>query len=149
MGFKEDMERRKQQKEARDYFRQNNDQIANTTDLIKVFVMATLLSTVGGMIIISINMMSYLFYVLLAYGIAYGVAKFVDKSTTTVKVMAIVGYLIGIYLSILFNFTVQMQSIAGVFVIDFGVALVTMLQGNLFSLLSYVIGAACIYFFIQ
>lgn len=149
MGLKEDLERRKQQKEARDYFRQNNDQIETSLDLVKVLAIALGVSTIGGMIIISISMMSYLFYVLLAYGIAYLVAKLINKSTTNIKLVAIGGYVAGIYLSILFNFALQMQMIGGTLIIDFGLAFNIMLQGNLFALLSYIIGAVCIYIFIQ
>ena len=105
MNFKEKMEARAKEKEARDYFRKNNNEIAKTEDVMKTFLLATIVSGIVfyaiRMLVSSLGVMSGYLYILSAYTIVQAIKQVINKSTTSIKVSAVCGYYCGVLFVVL------------------------------------------------
>ncbi len=97
--FKKSLEEIRQEKEARDYFRQNNNEIANAKDYLLTLLVSIGVTIVGGMLIYlivqAIHITSAYFYIIIGSLIVSAIAKVINKSTLPIKILAVLGYIIG------------------------------------------------------
>ncbi|MDD8048475.1 MAG: hypothetical protein PHH04_02610 [Thomasclavelia sp.] len=106
MGFKEDLEARKQRKEAKAYFNQNNDAKFSGGDWAKIIMGSLLISTLGALIIEYISSIIHFrlgfFIVLLAYLIVKAGAYLArGYNSDNLAIALTVTYVLGIILGIL------------------------------------------------
>ncbi len=98
--FDKDFQEIQEKKEAKEYFRQNNTEIARTKDIILALLIATIITIVGIVIIEKIIEMiritSTLFYIAIGLVIAAAIKTVINKSTLPIKVMVGVGYFLGV-----------------------------------------------------
>lgn len=149
MNLKEKYELKKQQKQARDFFRKNNNEIASQTDLMKTSVISFVVSVLLGFNVIAfsnlLNFMSLLFYILVGVACATVINKFVGKSVKSIKITTIIFHLIGMFIGVAVYF---ISAFGGVGFVSFFYALeltTTYLIYNLSSSLGLILSSYSIY----
>lgn len=111
MSFREELSRIKQEKDARDFFRKNNNEIANFNDFVKTFLISLITSVLGGFLIVLISSLikitSILFFFIVAYALVMFVNSYIKKSTNPIKVISIMGYTIGVVVGVSLYYVVK------------------------------------------
>ncbi len=121
MGFKENLEQRKERKEAMEYFRQNNDAYMSLGQYIKV-IFFVLIGAIGGAIIQSIFTLGTgiqfgFFYYLGAYFICMMAKKSTKMVNDHVLMICMIVYVLMVILGKSFLFSISIYGINGIFYI--------------------------------
>lgn len=149
MGLKEDYEKRKQRREAVEYFRKNNSAFLSPKQYAIVIVAVLLISLVSGFIQAAITTGTSIrfgvVYLLTAYLIAWTANKTTSFVNDKVKIICYIGYIIAIISTPIFTSAIYLglQYLPTLlFNINMWIsALTSILQPDLFGWLFYLLGA--------
>ena len=149
MGLKEKYGEYKQRQDAKSYFRQNNDVLLTTTDIMKAAIAGIVVASICGyalmLIISNIGMNLSIFEIAIGYLVALVLKKVTGKSGVTLGVVAVICYFLGIVIGYMVYLTLSLVALGIPFSMMFMPGITQILQllfgGDVLSTLFYLAGA--------
>lgn len=145
MSFKEEFKIRMKQREAKAYFRRNNNEIASMTDYLKIVVLNSVISTVGVSLILSYLNYSMAVGFIISMLCVVCMNRFVRKSTETVKRLAIFCYVFGSYMGVVvfyYNYFRGLSNASLMYIMQYSFSFFV---SNIFHFFTLIIGGYVMY----
>lgn len=154
MSLKEQFDDYRQKKEARDFFRQNNDTVLNGLDIIKAILIGLVVATICGYLLIvvitALDVNFSIFELMIGYIVAMALKKLIGKPSTALACIAVGSYFVGIALGFTIYAVGTLSSLGVPILETFFPIFFQVLQATFFSdvltTLFYIMGAAVAYF---
>lgn len=144
MNFQDKFDEYKQKKEAREFFRENNDAIISAGALVKAGIVGLIVAIIGGVVIQKIaEITGYTFsiaYILMAIAISTAMKKTISNSGIRLAIVAVGVYFVGLIIGL----AIQIYSFMGMGFMSIEVIVFCtkyLFSGNILATLMLLLGA--------
>ena len=150
MGLKDDFEAYKQRRDAKRYFRSNNEAFLDAKGYCKLIVYCLLTALIGGILmgviqnLISMNLS--ILYILLGYAIAMAIRKVTQYPRINITLIGIACYFMGIIWEILIGYSLYFGIICLAVPSFYTVAFYSLIHSSIFTWLFIGCGIYTIYY---